>query len=330
MDWPGAPLLAVIGTVDGRQNTTGRRRHRRSQTRCGDRLGQQHPTGLTHRPRVGRVDLDAWVEPGTVTHLEGAPRTCDLWVLTIHILAGQGHFSVVRHRLKAVPHEISRLGVPWRPILLFGLVILVFYAADTGVLTWSSVYLHDALDATKSVAPFAFAAYETGAIVSRFGGDFLVRRHGAAFVVRLGATIGVAGLVGVVAAPAPPLAIAGFFVTGLGLAILAPLSFGATAVAVGPAAVDVAIARLKSPTTWARFLAVHSSARQHPRITCAGHSSYRWRLFPWCWSSQRSSGRPTSSSPPRNRLNGEGGSDVSRVSKAPPRLRTWGNAGHCA
>jgi len=23
MDWPGAPLLAVMGTVDGRQNTTG-------------------------------------------------------------------------------------------------------------------------------------------------------------------------------------------------------------------------------------------------------------------------------------------------------------------
>ncbi|HZY00762.1 MAG TPA: hypothetical protein VFE92_14915 [Dermatophilaceae bacterium] len=103
------------------------------------------------------------------------------------------------------------LDVPWRPILLFGLVILVFYAADTGILTWSSVYLHDALDATKSVAPLAFAAYETGAIVSRFGGDFLVRRHGDVFVVRLGTAIGIAGLVGVVAAPAPPLAIASFF-----------------------------------------------------------------------------------------------------------------------
>jgi MFS family permease len=134
--------------------------------------------------------------------------------------------------------------VPWRPILLFGLVILVFYAADTGILTWSSVYLHDALHATKPVAPLAFAAYETGAIVSRFGGDFLVRRRGDVFVVRLGTAIGVAGLLGVVAAPAPPLAIAGFFVVGLGLAILVPLSFAAIAGAVGPAAVDVAIARL--------------------------------------------------------------------------------------
>jgi len=26
MDWPGAPLLVVIGTVDGRQNTTGHQR----------------------------------------------------------------------------------------------------------------------------------------------------------------------------------------------------------------------------------------------------------------------------------------------------------------
>jgi MFS family permease len=136
------------------------------------------------------------------------------------------------------------LDVPWRPILLFGLVILVFYAADTGILTWSSVYLHDALDATKSVAPLAFAAYEAGAIVSRFGGDFLVRRRGDVFVVRLGTAVGIAGLVGVVAAPAPPLAIVSFFVVGLGLAILVPLSFAAIAGAVGPGAVDVAIARL--------------------------------------------------------------------------------------
>jgi sugar phosphate permease len=136
------------------------------------------------------------------------------------------------------------LDVPWRPILLFGLVILVFYAADTGILTWSSVYLHDALDASKSVAPLAFAAYEAGAIVSRFGGDLLVRRHGDVFVVRLGTAIGTAGLVGVVVVPTPSLAIASFFVVGLGLAILAPLSFAATASAVGPGAVDVAIARL--------------------------------------------------------------------------------------
>jgi MFS family permease len=163
------------------------------------------------------------------------------FTLAIALLAS--HFFVEAREVE-VGLSGHDLDVPWRPILLFGLVILVFYAADTGILTWSSVYLHDALDATKPVAPLAFAAYETGAIVSRFGGDFLVRRRGDVFVVRLGTAIGIAGLVGVVAAPAPPLAIASFFVVGLGLAILVPLSFAAIAGAVGPAAVDVAIARL--------------------------------------------------------------------------------------
>lgn len=134
--------------------------------------------------------------------------------------------------------------VPWRPILLIGLAVLVFYASDTGILAWSSKYLHDALDASKSIAPLAFAAYEAGALISRFGGDFLVRRHGAVPVVRIGTLIGIAGLLGVVAAPVPGLAIVGFFFAGLGLAILAPLAFAAIGGAVGPDGVDVAIARL--------------------------------------------------------------------------------------
>jgi MFS family permease len=136
------------------------------------------------------------------------------------------------------------IDLPWRPILVFGLVILLFYAADTGILTWSSVYLEDALDATKSVAPLAYGAYEAGALVSRFGGDFLVRRTGAPRVAATGTVIGVAGLAIVVTAAAPVMAIAGFFVAGLGLAILAPLSFAALAGAVPVASLDVAIARM--------------------------------------------------------------------------------------
>lgn len=136
------------------------------------------------------------------------------------------------------------LDLPWRPILIFGLVVLLFYAADTGILTWSSVYLEDALDATKTVAPLAYGAYQAGALVSRFGGDFLVRRIGAPMVVALGTTVGTIGLVTVVSAAAPLMAIAGFFIAGLGLAILAPLAFAALAGAVPASALDVAIARM--------------------------------------------------------------------------------------
>lgn len=136
------------------------------------------------------------------------------------------------------------LDLPRRPILVFGLVILLFYAADTGILTWSSVYLEDALDSTKSVAPLAYGAYQAGALISRFGGDFLVRRVGARTVVVAGTTVGVAGLAVVVSAAGPAMAIGGFFVTGLGLAILAPLAFAALAGAVPAQSLDVAIARM--------------------------------------------------------------------------------------
>lgn len=134
--------------------------------------------------------------------------------------------------------------LPWRPVLVFGAVILLFYAADTGTLTWSSVYLDEALQATAFVVPLGYAAYQGGALVSRFGGDLLVRRHGAAWVVRVATGVGVLGLAAVVAAPAPAIAIIGFAVTGLGLAILAPLAFAALSASVPPAAVDVAIARM--------------------------------------------------------------------------------------
>ncbi|NRQ49399.1 MFS transporter [Aeromicrobium sp. YC3-14] len=136
------------------------------------------------------------------------------------------------------------LDLPWRPVLVFGLVVLLFYACDTGILTWSSVYLEDALDASTSVAPLAYGAYQAGALVSRFGGDLLVRRIGAQAVVGIGTTTGVVGLAVVVAAAAPEMAIVGFFVVGLGLAILAPLAFAALAGAVPARSLDVAIARM--------------------------------------------------------------------------------------
>ncbi|MEO6471525.1 MAG: MFS transporter, partial [Aeromicrobium sp.] len=161
-------------------------------------------------------------------------------VALVVTLAARPHFIDSRE----VAIDLGDSATPWRPILIIGVAVLVFYACDTGILAWSSKYLHDALDATKAVAPLAFAAYETGALISRFGGDFLVRRHGAVYVVRTGALIGIAGLLGVVVAPVPTLAIIGFFFAGLGLAILAPLAFAAIGGAVGPDRVDVAIARL--------------------------------------------------------------------------------------
>jgi MFS family permease len=134
--------------------------------------------------------------------------------------------------------------VPWRPVLVLGLVVLVFFASDTGILAWCTRYLEDALGASDQLAPLGYAAYQVGALVSRLTADLAVRRVGAQRVVVGGVATGLVGLGLVVASPQPAPAIAGLLLTGLGLAVLAPLSFAAVAGAVPPEASDVAIARL--------------------------------------------------------------------------------------
>ncbi len=134
--------------------------------------------------------------------------------------------------------------VPWRPVLVLGLVVLIFFASDTGILAWCTRYLEDALGASDQVAPLGYGAYQVGALLSRLGGDALVRRVGAVRVVAGGVSVGLLGLLVVVGSSDPAPAVLGLFLTGLGLAILAPLSFAAVAGAVPPGASDVAIARL--------------------------------------------------------------------------------------
>jgi len=75
----------------------------------GDRLGQQHPTGLPDRPRRARVDPDAGIGPGSLLHLKGAPRTGLICSSPNHIFPGQEHFSVHRHPPTPPRHESARL-----------------------------------------------------------------------------------------------------------------------------------------------------------------------------------------------------------------------------
>jgi MFS family permease len=240
---PTLPLLVAafvvyglgVGAVDAGMNMQG--------VRVQQAYGRSVMTGFHGLWSVGGI-IGALYAAG-VAHVD-LPLAMSLLLIAvvtwIVVAVASRHFIAAQERDPGL--SAHGIDLPWRPVLVFGLVVLLFYAADTGILTWSSVYLEDALGATASVAPLAYGAYQAGALVSRFGGDFLVRRVGPAPVVVTGTIVGVAGLAVVVSAAAPAMAIAGFFVTGLGLAILAPLSFAALAGAVPAAALDVAIARM--------------------------------------------------------------------------------------
>ncbi|MFD0685059.1 MFS transporter [Actinomadura fibrosa] len=133
--------------------------------------------------------------------------------------------------------------VPWRPILVVGAAMAVAYLADSAISNYGAKYLDDELSGSDWVAPLGYVAYQIAMVVSRAVADLAVRRSGPVRVVRLGGLVGIAGMAGVVAAPDAALAIAAFAVAGLGLSVIAPVSFSAAG-RVDPTGLGVAVARV--------------------------------------------------------------------------------------
>jgi fucose permease len=119
--------------------------------------------------------------------------------------------------------------VPWRPILLVGLGMVLFYMVDTAAQTWGPTYLDDVFDTPHRLVALATFPYLIASLVTRVAGDGLVARFGAVPVLRIGALVGCVALAVVVFAPTWPIAVLGFTILGVGVAVIAPLSFSAAA-----------------------------------------------------------------------------------------------------
>jgi predicted MFS family arabinose efflux permease len=121
------------------------------------------------------------------------------------------------------------IAVPWRPILLVGLGMVVFYMVDTSAQTWGPTYLDDAFTTPSSLVALATFPYLLASLVVRLAGDRLVARYGAVLVLRTGAVVASLALLVVVTAPTWPVAVLGFTLLGAGVSVVAPLSFSAAA-----------------------------------------------------------------------------------------------------
>lgn len=119
--------------------------------------------------------------------------------------------------------------VPWRPILLVGLGMVIFYMVDTAAQTWGAVYLDKTIATPERLVALATLPYLVASLALRLSGDVLVARYGAVRVIRVGALVGSAALAVVVFAPTWQVAVLGFTALGAGVAVIAPLSFSAAA-----------------------------------------------------------------------------------------------------
>lgn len=182
------------------------------------------------------------------------------WLLVVPVLAAAAAPLLARETVAetAPESDLSKLGIPWRPIMLVGLALIAFYMVDTATTAWGPLYLaSDTVFAepASSASLFALATlpYLVATLAARVVAHRATARHGARRMVRLGAVVAFVGLVGVVAAPTWQVAVIGFFVVGLGMAVVAPLSFSAAARLAGGDGVDPVLRRRRVDAAVARF-----------------------------------------------------------------------------
>ncbi len=150
------------------------------------------------------VDLPA--EPETGDPADAAPHRQQR-------RAGTGHRSAGRIVVVSL--------LPVAVIAMAGVMV-----EDAGM-NWSAVYLNAELGAPLATAGLGLVALMAAQFVGRMLGDPLTDRWGRVAVARAGAALSALGLLLVVLAPVPAVAVAGFAVAGFGCATLVPAAFHA-------------------------------------------------------------------------------------------------------
>jgi len=120
-----------------------------------------------------------------------------------------------------------RFALPPRSALLIGAVGFCAVFAEGASLDWSAVFLRDQLGTSDGLAAASTTGFMLTMAVARLMGDAVVNRFGAVRTVRVGGVLATIGGLLIVVAGQPAVAMAGFALLGLGIAVVVPLCFAA-------------------------------------------------------------------------------------------------------
>ncbi len=113
-------------------------------------------------------------------------------------------------------------------VLSLGAIAFCFYLSEAAVDDWSAIYLNRSLGTSTSVAALGYGAFSVVMAVGRLFGDRVVAVLGRVRSVRLGALVAGGGLTLGLLVDQPVAAIVAFGVFGLGMCVVAPVTYSAT------------------------------------------------------------------------------------------------------
>jgi MFS family permease len=122
---------------------------------------------------------------------------------------------------------------PTRGVVVLAMLCLLIMVTEGAMADWGGLYLTRDLGTSTAVAALAFAAFSGGMTAARLFGDWLNRRLGAATLFQGGSALAGLALGALLLLGEPALAIAGFFLVGIGVANGVPLVFSAAGHAPG-------------------------------------------------------------------------------------------------
>ncbi|MFD8731228.1 MFS transporter [Streptomyces sp. NPDC059611] len=127
-----------------------------------------------------------------------------------------------------------------RIVLLFGVIALCTAYGEGALADWGALHLEQDLDAHPGLAAAGYALFALTMTIGRLTGTMLLERLGQTRTLVLGGVVAAAGMLLGSLAPTVWLALAGFAVTGLGLANIFPVAVGRAGELAGPSGVAAA------------------------------------------------------------------------------------------
>ncbi|MGI5373959.1 MFS transporter [Streptomyces sp. CA-251387] len=191
-----------------------------------NRLGRSIMSGLHGMWSVGTVTGSLG---GTLAaHLGADARLHHVLAAAVLTVLGVAACSWVLDLQPAEDEEPPpRFALPPRSALLIGAVGFCAVFAEGASLDWSAVYLRDQLDTSAGLAAACTTGFTLTMALARLVGDKVVDRYGTVRTVRLGGVLAALGGLLIVLAGHPAVAMTGFALLGLGIAVVVPLCFAA-------------------------------------------------------------------------------------------------------
>lgn len=218
-------LGITASTFDVAMNSAAARREKQSGKSEMSRLHGLCCAGGLVGATLGSLMASMKIAPATHFLMLAGPLAVVLW-LAVNLLEADEVGEKV---------EKKKFALPRGPLVLLGLLGFFGSMAEGSIADWSGVFLKEHFGASDGLAPLALSAFSMMMLMSRMVGDTLKERYGAKRLLTSGALVAASGLFFAVLAPNAYVALGGFAIAGVGLALVFPFVFSAAG-AQGPAA----------------------------------------------------------------------------------------------